>query len=86
MGFFIIFGIITAIVKDGTWWYSSCVCGRVGHVESIVYYYQFCHIHVVNVTPRWFIIIYPMSLFIPNYKLLPLCYNLMAYYLYYLYV
>ncbi|KAL4380889.1 hypothetical protein AHAS_Ahas04G0078600 [Arachis hypogaea] len=52
-GCFVVFGVIRAIVEEGPWWYSACVCGKSIQSEGGIYYCDFCMHHVTNVTPRF---------------------------------
>ncbi|QHO53262.1 uncharacterized protein DS421_2g46360 [Arachis hypogaea] len=52
-GSFIIFGTIRGIVKDGSWWYSACVCEKGIYPQNRAYYCDFCVKHITNVTLRF---------------------------------
>ncbi|QHO11882.1 Replication factor-A carboxy-terminal domain protein [Arachis hypogaea] len=41
------------IVEDGSWWYSTCVCGKGIYPQNSAYYCDFSVKHITNVTSRF---------------------------------
>ncbi|KAL4275189.1 hypothetical protein AHAS_Ahas20G0082300 [Arachis hypogaea] len=42
---------LKVFVEDGSWWYSTCVCGKGIYPQNGAYYCDFCVKHITNVTP-----------------------------------